>query len=236
MARKCREQLTFLVPMGYEEDKLRAEPLLEKPLTPEEQRAIGRLYRENQRLVWKCQAEMQHRFPSIAREQINSCVDVGFLKAARVHDPAKGKLSTRFYVDAQGECTHWVRAHGYGVAAPGKVRELGARLRALMAFDMTTDQAARELCISLEEAKDALVATKGIGHEINNWEGHASPERQAPPPKKLYDDAVVLLRAGRKGPQVAMRLGCTEWEVVEAIRFYGVPEDFTELMEVAQAS
>jgi len=236
MARKCREQLTFLVPMGFEEERIRAEPLLEKPLSPDERRRIDRLYRENQRLVWKCQAEMAARFPSIHREQINSCVDVGFLKAARVHNPAKGKLSTRFYVDAQGECTHWVRAHGYGVAAPGKVRELGAKVRALMAFDMTTEQAARELGISLDEAKDALVATKGIAHEINNWEGHASPELQAPPPRRLYEDAVVLLRAGRKGAQVAMRLGCTEWEVVEAIRFYGVPEDFTELMQVAQAS
>jgi hypothetical protein len=233
MARKCREQMVL---PGFPADKLRAEPLLERPLTQEERRKIDRLYRENQRLVWKCQALMAAKFPSVGREQINSCVDVGFLKAARVHDAAKGKLSTRFYVDAQGECTHWVRAHGYGIAAPGKVRELGARLRALMAFDMTTEQAARELGISIDEAKDALVATKGIAHEINNWEGHASPELQAPPPRKLYDDAVVLLRAGRKGPQVALRLGCSEWDVVEAIRFYGVPEDFTELMEVAQAS
>ena len=183
MARKCREQLTFLVPMGYEEDKLRAEPLLEKPLTPEEQRAIGRLYRENQRLVWKCQAEMQHRFPSIAREQINSCVDVGFLKAARVHDAAKGRLSTRFYVDAYGECTHWLRAHGYGVSAPGKVRELGGKLRHLMGQGLTTEQAARELStakhtVTLAEAKDALLATAGIAHEVNNWEAHFCPKPQ----------------------------------------------------------
>jgi hypothetical protein len=184
MARKCREQLTFLVPMGFVEDKLRAEPLLEKPLTPEERRRIDRLYRENQRLVWKCQAEMQHRFPSITREQINSCVDVGFLKAARVHDAAKGRLSTRFYVDAYGECTHWLRAHGYGVSAPGKVRELGGKLRQLMGQGLTTEQALRELNVgrkaphTLADAKDALMATAGIAHECNNWEAHFCPRPQ----------------------------------------------------------
>ena len=184
MARKCREQLTFLVPMGFEEERIRAEPLLEKPLSPDERRRIDRLYRENQRLVWKCQAEMAARFPSIHREQINSCVDVGFLKAARVHDAEKGKLSTRFYVDAHGECTHWLRAHGYGVSAPGKVRELGGKLRQLMGQGLTTEQAARELSVgrkhplTLAEAKDALVATAGIAHEVNNWEAHYCPRPQ----------------------------------------------------------
>ncbi len=184
MARKCREQLTFLVPMGYEEDKLRAEPLLERPLTPEERRKIDRLYRENRRLVYKCQHEMATRFPSITREQINSCVDVGFLKAARVHDAAKGKLSTRFYVDAYGECTHWLRAHGYGVSAPGKVRELGGKLRQLMGQGLTTEQALRELNVgrktphTLADAKDALMATAGIAHEVNNWEAHFCPRPQ----------------------------------------------------------
>ena len=180
MARKCREQMTL---PGFAPDKLRAEPLLERPLTQEERRRIDRLYRDNQRLVWKCQHEMQHRFPSIARVQINSCVDVGFLKAARVHDAEKGKLSTRFYVDAYGECTHWLRAHGYGVSAPGKVRELGGKLRQLMGQGLTTEQAAQELSttkhtITLAEAKDALVATAGIAHEVNNWEAHFCPRPQ----------------------------------------------------------
>jgi DNA-directed RNA polymerase specialized sigma subunit len=184
MARKCRDQLTLLVPMGYAEEKLRAEPLLEKPLSPEERRKIDRLYRENQRLVWKCQHEMALLFPSIGREQINSCVDVGFLKAARVHDAEKGKLSTRFYVDARGECTHWLRAHGYGVSAPGKVRELGGKLRQLMGQGLTTEQALREVNAlrkhpaTMAEAKDALVATAGIAHEVNNWEAHYCPRPQ----------------------------------------------------------
>jgi hypothetical protein len=168
---------------GFPADKLRSEPILERPFTPEERRRIDRLYRENQRLVWKCQAEMQHRFPSITREQINSCVDEGFLKAARVHDAEKGKLSTRFYCDAYGECTHWLRAHGYGVSAPGKVRELGGKLRQLMGQGLTTEQAARELStnkhtVTLAEAKDALLATAGIAHEVNNWEAHYCPRPQ----------------------------------------------------------
>ena len=178
MARKCREQTTFLVQLGFQEEKIRAEPLLAKPLSPEERRRIDRLYRENQRLVWKCQAEMQHRFPSIHREQINSCVDMGFLKAARVHDAEKGKLSTRFYVDAYGECTHWLRAHGYGVSAPGKVRELGSKARHLMGLGLTGEQAARELRVTVEEVKDALMATAGMAHECNNWEAHYCPRPQ----------------------------------------------------------
>jgi hypothetical protein len=181
MARKCRDQMVL---PGFPADNLRAEPLLEKPLTPEERRRIDRLYRDNVRLVYKCQHEMATRFPSIAREQINSCVDVGFLKAARVHDAEKGRLSTRFYCDAYGECTHWLRAHGYGVSAPGKVRELGGKLRHLMGQGLTTEQAARELSvgkkhqITLAEAKDALLATAGIAHECNNWEAHFCPRPQ----------------------------------------------------------
>jgi hypothetical protein len=169
---------------GFPADNLRAEPLLERPLTPEERRRIDRLYRENQRLVWKCQAEMASRFPSISRERINACVDDGFTKAARVHDAAKGRLSTRFYCDAYGECTHWLRAHGYGVSAPGKVRELGGKLRQLMGQGLTTEQALRELNVgrkqphTLAEAKDALLATAGIAHEVNNWEAHFCPRPQ----------------------------------------------------------
>lgn len=181
MARKCRDQMVL---PGFPADNLRAEPILEKPLTPEERRKIERLYRVNQRLVWKCQAEMASRFPSMTRHQINACVDDAFMKAARILDADKGKLSTRFYVDARGECTHWLRAHGYGVSAPGKVRELGGKLRQLMGQGLTTEQAARELSvgrkhpITLAEAKDALVATAGIAHEVNNWEAHYCPRPQ----------------------------------------------------------
>lgn len=175
MARKCREQLTL---EGFTPDKLRAEPILEKPLSEEERQKIGRMYRENQRLIWKCQAEMARRFPSLGRDVINSCVDVGFLKAARVLSAEKGRLSTRFYVDARGECTHYIRAHGFGVSAPPKVRELGTQARKLMGYGLTGEQAARELRVSVADVKDALMATAGTFHEVNDWEQHECPRDQ----------------------------------------------------------
>jgi hypothetical protein len=70
------------------------------------------------------------------------------------------------------------------VSAPGKVRELGGKLRQLMGQGLTTEQALREVNAlrkvpaTLEEAKDALLATAGIAHEVNNWEAHYCPRPQ----------------------------------------------------------
>jgi hypothetical protein len=175
MAKKCRDQLTLLVPMGYQEDRTPAEPILATKLSRVEERRIGKLYVENIRLVYKCQAEMRRSYRSVDRENVNSCVDLAFIKAARVLDADKGKLSTVFYRFAHGEVRHWIRDSNWAVTAPPKVRQLGQRARKLSGYGLTFEQMCQELDCTVEQLLDALVATEGLAHETMNWELHQCP-------------------------------------------------------------
>jgi len=99
---------------------------------------------------------------------------MGFIKAARQWDEAKGKLSTIFYVFALGECTHWMREN-WTVAAPYKMRILGAKVRQVIDNGGTIEDAQAKLGASIEDIKDALLATAGVAHETNDWQLHACP-------------------------------------------------------------
>jgi hypothetical protein len=175
MARKCRDQLTLLVPLGFDEDRIPAEPILATKLSRQEERRIGKLYADNILLVYKCQAEMRRLHRSVDREDINSCVDMAFIKAARVLDAQKGRLSTILWRFARGEVLHFIRDSNWGISAPPKVRQLGQKARQLGGYGLTFDQVRTELGCTVDELRDALVATEGIAHETMDWELHHCP-------------------------------------------------------------
>lgn len=140
--------------------------MLATPLSRAEQRKIGRLYVENQRLIWKFGHKLRRKFGhAMASDDISSCVDVAFIKAARRHDPAKGKLSTIFWQFAHGEVTHWLRSNNWAVSAPGALRLLGVKARGLIDRGSSLADAAEALGVTLPRLEQAILATSGVAHD-----------------------------------------------------------------------
>ena len=164
----------------------------DEPLSREESRRIGELYVEHRRLVEFFAGRMRRQFPMLAPEDVASCVDVAFIKAARRWDPSRGRLSTVFGVFASGECRHFIRDHNWHVKAPAQVRELGMRVRKLMDRGMSADAAAAEVGIDREQLRLALVATAGVGHDLLDFELHISDD---PTPMDLLEAAEGQARA-----------------------------------------
>jgi DNA-directed RNA polymerase specialized sigma subunit len=187
MARKNRDQLTILQGLGFEEDQWRERDHLERPFTREERRAFGKLYAANIGLAWKFTAKMSRKFPVLERDVISSLVDVAFLRTFRSYDPTKlnpangepYKLSTLLGRFVEGEIMHYLRDHGFQIAAPPVVRERGSRARKLAAAGLTPQQVTAELGITMADLQECLLATSGIGHDVQDWELHCD-QRPSP--------------------------------------------------------
>ena len=187
MARKNRDQLTLLTGLGFEEDQWRERDHLERPFTREERRAFGKLYAANIGLAWKFTAKMSRKFPVLERDVISSLVDVAFLRTFRSYDPTKlnpangepYKLSTLLGRFVEGEIMHYLRDHGFQIAAPPVVRERGSKARKLASSGLTPQQVAEALGCSLQELQESLLATSGIGHDVQDWELHCD-QRPSP--------------------------------------------------------
>lgn len=185
MARKCRDQLTFLTAIGQPEDKWREEDYLAKPFSREEQRDAGKLYVENIGLIKFFANKLCRKYSyCMAPEDVDSCVDIAFLKVCRAHDSSKGALSTIFWRFAEGEILHYLRSHNWSVKAPHKVRELGNRARKLLDQGLAPEVVCHELQCSRDELKDALLATAGVAHEVKGFDLHISPY---PSPMELLE-------------------------------------------------
>ncbi len=156
------------------------------PLSREESKRIGALYVEHRKLVHHFTRKLRQRFSMMAPEDVASCVDIAFIKAARVWDPERGRLSTIVGVYAIGECRHYVRDHNWTIKAPAKVRELGVTIRRLMDSGMGSDAVAQQLNIGREELRLALLATAGVGHDRLDFELHVS---DAATPMELLEAA-----------------------------------------------
>jgi DNA-directed RNA polymerase specialized sigma subunit len=187
MARKNRDQLTILTGLGFEEDQWRERDHLERPFTREERRAFGKLYAANIGLAWKFTAKMARKFPVLERDVISSLVDVAFLRTFRAYDPTKlnpangepYKLSTLLGRFVEGEIMHYLRDHGFQIAAPPVVRERGSRARKLASAGMTPQQVTEALGITLQDLQECLLATSGVGHDVQDWELHTD-QRPSP--------------------------------------------------------
>jgi len=163
----------------------RSSSWLAQPLTREERHRCGRLYAENIQLVRWLGHRLTRKYQQMRREDVYSCIDVAFLKAFRAWDPERGKLSTILERFARGECCHWIRDHNFGLTAPGHVRELGRKARRLIDWGVPPAQAARELGVTTDKLREALVATSGTDHETRDWALH---ECQRPTPWELLSD------------------------------------------------
>ena len=148
---------------------------LATPLTREEQRRIGKMYADNIKLVGMFQAKMRKKYGhSLLAEDINSCVDIAFIKAARKWDPDKGTFSTIFGHFVIGECLHAIRMPGnWGIAAPQRVREAGIKAKNMLAAGLTAADVCSEMAITEDDLLDILRATTGLAHEIREFDMYA---------------------------------------------------------------
>jgi DNA-directed RNA polymerase specialized sigma subunit len=134
---------------------------LAKPLSKYERYMIGRLYKENIGLVREFAKRLQQKYQNTAAADINSCVDLAFIKAARQWNPEKGRLSTIFHHYAVGEVNHFLRSNSnWGYSVPRGTRELGAKARSLIVNrQVPVCLIPTILGCTKEELKDALLAT-----------------------------------------------------------------------------
>jgi DNA-directed RNA polymerase specialized sigma subunit len=169
-------QLALFTVQVVEPVKRRAESHLANPLSREEQRRIGRLYADNIGLIKSFSGKLARKYGHcIAREDIFSCVDMSFIKAARAWDPNKGRLSTIFWSFAQGEVLHYLRSNNWTIKATHKARMLGNQARKLMALGWESAAVCKELGCSRQDLKDALLATAGVAHDIKGFDLHQCP-------------------------------------------------------------
>lgn len=107
---------------------------LSTKLSDYERWLIGRLYKENIGLIKQAQDRYIKRYPMIDPVEIHSCVDIAFVKAARIWKPSKGKLSTIFYEHVNGEISHFRRTGAcWGFHAERRIREIGLKARGMIA-------------------------------------------------------------------------------------------------------
>lgn len=158
---------------------------LDTPLTKAEQRRIQRLYVENRGLVCMFAARLSRQYRHcLDSETVDSCVDFAFIKAARMWDPEKGKLSTILGVYATGEVKHYIRDRNWTVKAPGDVRQRGMEARRLLESGMILGAVARQLGCSSQDVKDSLIATTGTAHDVLGFDLHVC---QRPTPWEVLE-------------------------------------------------
>lgn len=160
-------------------------PHLAAPLTPQERRSIQRLYVEHRGLIRMFGSKLGRKYRyCLDVEAVYSCIDMAFIKACRVMDPAKGKLSTILGVYAEGEIKHYIRDYNFSVKAPGEVRETGQKARQLLAGGMSLADVAVAVKSTPDGVRDALLATAGVAHDIMGFDLHECPR---PTPWDLVD-------------------------------------------------
>jgi DNA-directed RNA polymerase specialized sigma subunit len=158
------------------EPKKRSGDRLAQPLSREEQRRFGQMYVDNIGLIkFFCNKLASKYRHCMAVEDIDSCVDIGFLRACRAWDPERGKLSTIFWPYAQGEVLHYLRSNNWSIKAPHQVRLLGNQARKLLDLGWSTAAVCQELGCNKTDLKDALVATSGVAHDVKGFDLHVSP-------------------------------------------------------------
>ena len=165
----------FAVPIA-EPVKRRAGAHLAQPLSREQQRRIGRMYADNIGLIKSFGGKLARKYGHcLAREDIFSCVDMAFIKAAKTWNPERGRLSTIFWSFAQGEVLHYLRSHNWTIRATHKARLMGVQARKLMDLGWDSAAVCRELHCSCQDLKDALLATAGVAHDVKGFDLHVCP-------------------------------------------------------------
>ncbi len=148
---------------------------LATPLSPEEQRYVGRMYREHRGLLRLLGRKLCRKYPFVDSSDLFSCIDTGFIKTCRAWDPQKGTFSTLLTVFCEGDILHFIRDHNWLVKAPGNVRRIGQMARRLLERGSTAAEVLTQLAITDSELKLALVATQPTDHDIRGFDLHTCP-------------------------------------------------------------
>jgi DNA-directed RNA polymerase specialized sigma subunit len=148
---------------------------LATPLSREEQRRVGRLYREHGGLVHHMGRKMCRKFPAVQREDVFSCIDIAFIKTCRAWDPAKGRFSTLFGVFCEGGIRNFIRDHNWMIKAPGQVRSTGVKARYLLRSGTPADEVCAALNLTSETLRLALASVQSIDHETQDFRWHVCP-------------------------------------------------------------
>jgi len=148
---------------------------LATPLSGDEQRRVGRLYREHQGIIKLMGRKMCRKYPYVAFDDLFSCIDIAFIKTCRAWDPKKGTFSTLLTVFSEGEIRHFIRDHNWLVKAPGTVRTLGQRARHMLNRGERMEDVLEHLGVNEKKLKEALMATCPTDHEIKGFELHVCP-------------------------------------------------------------
>lgn len=148
---------------------------LATPLSLDEQKMVGRMYRQHQGILRLMGRKMFKKYPFVATDDLFSCCDIAFIKTCRAWQPAKGTFSTLLTVFCEGEILHWIRDNNWLVKAPGNVRRLGQRARRLLEAGTPLADVLKELELTEPALKLALVATQPTDHDIKGFELHICP-------------------------------------------------------------
>lgn len=148
---------------------------LAKPLSAEEQREIGLMYREHQGLLRLLGRKLCRKYPFVAAEDVFSAIDTAFIKTCRAWDPARGTFSTLLTVFCEGDILHFIRDHNWTLKAPGSVRRNGQLARRMMERGSTREEVLIALELTEDQLKLALVATSPTDHDIRGFDLHICP-------------------------------------------------------------
>lgn len=148
---------------------------LATPLSSVEQREVALLYKKHKGLINLMGRKMCRKYNYVATDDLFSCIDIAFIKTCRAWDPKKGTFSTLLTVFSEGEIRHFIRDHNWLVKAPGSVRSLGQRARAMLNRGDSMALILDTLQVTEKKLREALVATRPTDHEIKGFDLHVCP-------------------------------------------------------------
>ena len=163
---------------GGNEQPVRRRPrtgYLATPLTADEQRRIGAMYREHQGLLRLLGRKLCRKYRYVTADDVFSAIDTAFIKTCRAWDPAKGTFSTLLTVFCEGDILHFIRDNNWQVKAPGSVRRIGQLARRMIEKGASTAEVLVALEVSDEQLKLALVATSPTDHDVKGFDLHICP-------------------------------------------------------------
>lgn len=168
---------------AYSEEKTGARKgVLTTKLSNYERYKIDRLYRENVGLFKLITKKMIEQYRGVPIDEIFSCMNIAFIKAARSYDPKKGKLGTILNQFARGEISHYVVSSSYwGYSASPSLRELGLKARRLIAFrNVPMFALPKILGCTKEQLREALEATLHVFYTLDERTADEEENQEVP--------------------------------------------------------
>jgi DNA-directed RNA polymerase specialized sigma subunit len=143
---------------------------LATPLSLDEQRYVGWMYRKHQGLIRLLGRRMCRKYRFVSADDIFSSIDIAFIKACRAWDAERGAFSTVLTAFCQGEVLHYIRDGNWMIKAPGNVRRLGQLARRMLEQGHNVCEVRQRLGMSEEQLRNALVATQPAEHDIRGFD------------------------------------------------------------------